>query len=692
MPSSLSKIKNLITNLLIALIPLGVSLFFFIQILGDNKVMQDNIKNVLGLSVNEYGETLTTTEEKASFLTRILNGVLRVSDDGQEGYFNKIRISGREQEPDLNSLEESEGFLWISENKTKLYLSAFGKEKIELLTDRFFNKDLTFKRNLQVNRNVEIGGNLDGETATLSSAYISGNLTVGGTSYLLGDADITGNLSANLGRFSNLGVTSAFSAATGKFSGNLSAASANITGKLVAETASFPSFSIAGVSFSRRFPGNNTDYQILNQNIVDPAGQFFWQINGETKMKLTNDAVYLDLTESVNVQNLYLSEGLIGTTANFSGNLSATNIGVTTNFSAASVSTNMLVLSQSKFTEGQLDISSGNIGSIRLRTINSPYLELTSPGTSAIINLDGVTNSIRSPKGIDFNLGIKATMTVSAASRNIATEATSDIRLKDGVSPIEDAISKLAQLRGVYYNWRTDINSSETLPRREFGFIAQEIETQYPELTDRTSEGLYTLDYAKFTALLVEGVKEQQTQIENLSNAIGAINLETLQSNFDDFKSALDSLSLSTGAGSLIVNSNFNVTGNSLFNNASFTGDVEFGQVKIDSLENDIGINASSCVDMDGNLDESDCDTNKLNIMKNKAGNVEMFDGKVKFKPNGEVLGEKVQAKTFKNTNTTTPSGSCSTGEFKFAEDSGKSYIYYCNSSSDWVRTELSGF
>jgi len=277
----------------------------------------------------------------------------------------------------------------------------------------------------------------------------------------------------------------------------------------------------------------------------------------------------------------------------------------------------------------------------------------------------------------------------------VVTAASSDINLKDNIHTITDPIAILNQLRGITFNWRDPQNPDQTLAGTTIGMVAQEVETLFPEFVGQNPDGYKTLRYEVFTSLLIEGIKAQQIQIGDLSVAVGALNLAELQDLYNEFNSSLVNLSMSTGAtGALVVNSNLTVTGEALFNNATFTGDVTIGQVKVDTLENDISIDTSSCVDMDGNLNEANCDANKLNIMKNKAGNVEIFDGKVRFKPNGEVLGEKVQAKTFKNNNSTAPSAgdSCTAGEFKFAEESGNAYIFYCTSDSNWVRSALNNY
>jgi hypothetical protein len=88
----------------------------------------------------------------------------------------------------------------------------------------------------------------------------------------------------------------------------------------------------------------------------------------------------------------------------------------------------------------------------------------------------------------------------------------SDARLKENIKPITDALSKVTSLQGVHYN------KIETPELEEIGFIAQEVEKVVPEIvtTDDTEEGMKAVSYARTVALLVEAMKEQQAQIEEL--------------------------------------------------------------------------------------------------------------------------------------------------------------------------------
>ena len=88
----------------------------------------------------------------------------------------------------------------------------------------------------------------------------------------------------------------------------------------------------------------------------------------------------------------------------------------------------------------------------------------------------------------------------------------SDERLKENIEIIPDAIKKVSALRGVTY---TRKDSGE----RKTGLIAQDVASVLPEAVD-DSEDFLSLRYGNTVGLLVEAIKEQQTQIETLTKRI----------------------------------------------------------------------------------------------------------------------------------------------------------------------------
>ena len=93
--------------------------------------------------------------------------------------------------------------------------------------------------------------------------------------------------------------------------------------------------------------------------------------------------------------------------------------------------------------------------------------------------------------------------------------AFSDARIKTNVQTIENALDKTLQLRGVTYN-RTDTEETST----KVGVIAQEILEVIPEVVNQNEDGMYSVSYGNLTAVLIEAIKEQQKQIDELKQII----------------------------------------------------------------------------------------------------------------------------------------------------------------------------
>jgi len=85
-----------------------------------------------------------------------------------------------------------------------------------------------------------------------------------------------------------------------------------------------------------------------------------------------------------------------------------------------------------------------------------------------------------------------------------------------GKIPIEEASAALDAMN----------RSNPTIYKKEFGFIAQEVEEFFPELVEKNAEGLLSVNYIGFIPLLLESIKEQQTRIEELS-----LEIEKIKSN-----------------------------------------------------------------------------------------------------------------------------------------------------------------
>jgi hypothetical protein len=93
--------------------------------------------------------------------------------------------------------------------------------------------------------------------------------------------------------------------------------------------------------------------------------------------------------------------------------------------------------------------------------------------------------------------------------------AYSDARVKENVTTIDNALEKVLQLRGVYYN-RTDISDKS----KKIGVIAQEIQEVLPEVVHEEVDGMLGVAYGNMGGLFIEAFKEQQEQIDRQQKEI----------------------------------------------------------------------------------------------------------------------------------------------------------------------------
>lgn len=95
--------------------------------------------------------------------------------------------------------------------------------------------------------------------------------------------------------------------------------------------------------------------------------------------------------------------------------------------------------------------------------------------------------------------------------------ANSDSRLKNIISPINNALDKLSVLNPVIYSWKSDNTNKENI-----GLIAQDVESVFPQVIDTNKDGFLGVRYTELVPVLVAAIKEQQTQINELKALINA--------------------------------------------------------------------------------------------------------------------------------------------------------------------------
>ena len=125
------------------------------------------------------------------------------------------------------------------------------------------------------------------------------------------------------------------------------------------------------------------------------------------------------------------------------------------------------------------------------------------------IPIGGVTHGITLPDVADNSGKIKANAYMTYSSQ----------RFKKDVEVIDNPIKTIQNLRGVTFTWKKN-------DQKDYGFIAEEVGRELPIIvewdrnTSENSPQAMSMDYTRIIPILLEGIKFQQNQIDNLIDEI----------------------------------------------------------------------------------------------------------------------------------------------------------------------------
>ena len=161
-----------------------------------------------------------------------------------------------------------------------------------------------------------------------------------------------------------------------------------------------------------------------------------------------------------------------------------------------------------------LHVNSGtaNVAAKFESTDSIAAIQFTDSGGSAEIGCSGTSNTFY-PNGA-LKMSLDSSGNLVAAGNITAYGSPSDLKLKENIEVIDNALDKVKQLKGITYTLKSDGN-------RLTGLIAQDLEKVLPEAVytakDLEDEEHLAIRYGNTVGLLVEAIKEQQEQIETLT-------------------------------------------------------------------------------------------------------------------------------------------------------------------------------
>ena len=164
------------------------------------------------------------------------------------------------------------------------------------------------------------------------------------------------------------------------------------------------------------------------------------------------------------------------------------------------------------FSSGYMDILNQNTtnGAIQFR-----------PRATVSMNIDNVSSTSRVTIGSNNTASHPLRVTQQVSNVSIYADydivAYSDQSVKENIRPIENVLDRVNKSRGVVYD---RIDSGE---KNNIGFIAQELEVEFPELVVTNEDNTKAVKYQNAVAVLFEAVKEQQKQIEELKELVNKV-------------------------------------------------------------------------------------------------------------------------------------------------------------------------
>jgi hypothetical protein len=230
----------------------------------------------------------------------------------------------------------------------------------------------------------------------------------------------------------------------------------------------------------------------------------------------TNSSAFI-LTGDENTSIGYRSYYSNGTSG--SGGSANTIIGATSGFNLTTGSFNTFIGHSSGYN------ATTSTGSVFLgyqagyNETGNNKLYIANNSSSALIQGDFSTKAVNITGSLTVG-NITGTSTIGRidASNDVVAFSTSDIRFKENVKPIENALEKINQIGGYTFDWKTDeeLVSLHGFKGHDIGVIAQEIESILPEVVTTRDNGYKAVKYEKIVPLLIQAIKELKEEVDSL--------------------------------------------------------------------------------------------------------------------------------------------------------------------------------
>jgi len=262
--------------------------------------------------------------------------------------------------------------------------------------------------------------------------------------------------------------------------------------------------------------GNGSNQTVSNGNVIRIQG------SGATSVTHSGSTITISSTDNNDNDNTITNIGV--NNANYTnGNINFQASGA----ASISKSGNTVTISS---TNTQYSVSNGGLTEINFTSALNSKLAGIATGATNVTNNNQLTNgagyttyssnqTLNNNSNVHFE-GLMVGQTSGSTANTIRCVGdvvafySSDKRLKDNITPIENSLEKVGKLKGYEFDWN---DNQEVYEGHDVGVIAQEVEAVVPEIVEtRKHDGYKAVKYEKLVPLLINAINELKAEIEEL--------------------------------------------------------------------------------------------------------------------------------------------------------------------------------
>jgi len=284
--------------------------------------------------------------------------------------------------------------------------------------------------------------------------------------------------------------------------------------------------SAGGISFGSSGTAYGTSGQtLISAGNAPPTWGTLGPTSGGTGLTAytTGDIIYASATNTLSALadvatgNALISGGVgvapswgkIGLTTHISGTLPVANGGT----------------GQTTYTNGQLLIGNTTGNTLAKATLTQGTgVTITNGAGSINVAIGQAVSTSSNVQFGSFGVGTVASGTTGEirATNNVTAFYSSDKKLKENIKDVENALEKVCVIGSKTFDWTDDYikehggEDSYFIQKSDFGVIAQDVQTVFPQAVRTRDDGTLAVDYEKLSTLAFGAIKELVKRIEIL--------------------------------------------------------------------------------------------------------------------------------------------------------------------------------